>query len=228
MADLGVHALSLAPDGGVLATGQLGQIHHFNGTEWRKEFDLFMDITLLSLWSDDAGNVFAAGDEGLVLQRTADDTNWTRMPSGTKSALYGLWGVDANHILAVGDFGLVLRWNGKRWDEFSAGTEHFLFDVWGRSLSDIYVVGLSGTIGHFDGKRWKIAPVRARSDLLAITGTSTSVVAVGAAGVVFRNQGQSWSQEAAGTTAGLRAIVARSDGSYVVAGDQGTILVRAP
>lgn len=154
--ELGIHDLARAPDGGLLAVGQLGEIHHFDGHGWTRQFDLHMDITLLSIWSDGAGSLFAAGDEGLVL--TWNGSGWERMPSGTKSALYGLWGVDAQHLLAVGDFGLVLRWNGQRWDEFNAGTEHFLFDAWGRGLDDIYIVGLSGTIGHFDGQRWRITP----------------------------------------------------------------------
>ncbi|MEL6267605.1 MAG: glycosyl hydrolase, partial [Pseudomonadota bacterium] len=59
--NLGIHALERAPDGGLLAAGQLGEIHHFDGTTWRKQFDLLMDITLLSLWSDGRGTLVAAG-----------------------------------------------------------------------------------------------------------------------------------------------------------------------
>lgn len=221
---LGIHDLARAPDGGLLAAGQLGEIHHFDGTTWRKHFDLFMDVTILSLWSDGLGQVFAVGDEGLVLHWSGAE--WERMPFGTKSALYGVWGMDAEHLLAVGDFGQVMRWNGKRWDEFNAGTEHFLFDVWGRSLSDVFVVGLSGTIGHFDGTRWQITPARARNDLLALTGTETDVVAVGAAGAAARFDGHRWHMDPTGTTAGLRAIAVDGTGRYFAAGDGGTILYR--
>ena len=221
---LGLHALARAPDGGLFAAGQLGEIHHFDGQRWRKEFDLHMDVTILSLWSDGAGRYFAAGDEGLILTRTPQ--GWERMASGTRSALYGLWGKDAEHVLAVGDFGLVLRWNGTRWDEFSAGTEHFLFDVWGRALDDIHVVGLSGTLGHFDGQRWRITPARARNDLLAITGDAGQVVAVGAGGAAMRHDGRRWEADVTGTTAGLRAVASDAAGRFYAAGDGGTILVR--
>ncbi|MFA3916805.1 WD40/YVTN/BNR-like repeat-containing protein [Ruegeria hyattellae] len=222
--DLGIHDLARAPDGGLLAAGQLGEIHHFDGTTWRKHFDLFMDVTLLSLWSDGTGQIFAAGDEGLVLHWSGSD--WERMPSGTKSALYGLWGMDAEHLLAVGDFGQVMRWNGSRWDEFNAGTEHFLFDVWGRSLNDVFVVGLSGTIGHFDGARWNITPARARNDLLALVGTKDDVVAVGAAGAAVRYDGHRWHMDPTGTTAGLRAITVDGAGQYFASGDGGAIFYR--
>ncbi len=224
LGDLGVHALARAPGGGLFAAGQLGEIHHFDGTRWRKEFDLMMDVTILSLWSDGAGEFLAAGDEGLVLRR--EEESWKRMPSGTRSALYGLWGMDAEHLLAVGDFGLVLRWNGTRWDAFDAGTEHFLFDVWGRGLDDIYVVGLSGTIGHFDGTRWRITPARARRDLLALAGTETSVATVGAAGAAMIHNGTRWLPDDTGTDAGLRALGVGPDGRYIAAGDGGTILRR--
>ncbi len=222
--ELGIHDLTRAPEGGILAAGQLGEIHHFDGTKWRKHFDLHMDVTLLSLWADGEGQIFAAGDEGLVMHWAGQ--SWERMPSGTKSALYGLWGVDADHLLAVGDFGQVMRWNGTRWDEFNAGTEHFLFDVWGRSLSDIFVIGLSGTIGHFDGSRWLITPARARNDLLALAGTDTDVVAVGAAGVAARHDGERWHMDETGTTSGLRAITVDGAGQYFAAGDGGSIFRR--
>lgn len=223
--NLGIHALNRAPDGTLLAAGQMGEIHAFDGARWHKAFDLHMDVTILSLWSDGA-TLIAAGDEGLVLQKTPDAPDWVRMASGTKSALYGLWGPDDRHLLAVGDFGLVQRWNGTRWDAFNAGTEYFLFDVWGRGLDDIFVVGLSGTIGHFDGQRWTITPARARADLLAVTGDADQVVAVGAAGTVYRHDGQRWAPEASGTPLGLRAVSTAPGGGFVAAGDQGSLLMR--
>lgn len=224
--DLGIHALARAPDGGLLAAGQLGEIHHFDGSVWRKHFDLLMDVTILSLWSDGQGTLMAAGDEGLVLRHHEGD--WSRMASGTRSALYGLWGRDADHLLAVGDFGLILRWNGTRWDTFNAGTEHFLFDVWGRALDDIFIVGLSGTIGHFDGRRWRITPARARRDLLALAGTATHVLAVGAGGAGMVHDGTRWAPDPTGVESGLRALTATAEGGVYAAGDGGTILRRHP
>lgn len=222
--DLGLHALARAPDGSLLAAGQLGEIHRFDGARWHRAFDLLMDITILALWSDGKGTLIAAGDEGLVLRHDAG--RWTRMASGTRSALYGLWGSDADHLLAVGDFGLVLRWNGSSWDEFAAGTEHFLFDVWGRALDDIFVVGLSGTIGHFDGQRWRITPARARNDLLALSGTAQHVIAVGAGGGAMLHDGRGWSPDPTGVEVGLRAVTVTLEGTALAAGDAGTILQR--
>lgn len=222
--DFGIHCLTGADDGGLLAAGQLGEIHHFDGERWRKQFDLHVDITILSFWAEGPKNVFAVGDEGLVLHW--DGETWQRMTSGTRSALYGLWGMDAEHLLAVGDFGMILRWNGKRWDEFHAGTESFLFDVWGRALDDIYVVGLSGTIGHFDGGRWTLTPARARADLLAVDGGDEGVFAVGAGGIAFHHDGRNWQTDVTGFEGGLRALSASNAYGVLAAGDGGTILKR--
>ncbi len=222
--DFGIHCLTAAADGGLLAAGQLGEVHHFDGMRWRKQFDLHVDITILSFWAESPEKIFAVGDEGLVLHW--DGETWQRLTSGTRSALYGLWGMDAEHLLAVGDFGMILRWNGQRWDEFHAGTESFLFDVWGNGLDDIYVVGLSGTIGHFDGSRWTLTPARARSDLLAVAGGRQGVFAVGAGGIALHHDGRAWQTDLTGFDGGLRALSASHAHGLLAAGDGGTILRR--
>lgn len=225
---LGLHDVCDAGDGGLLAAGQLGEIHHFDGTRWREHFDLHMDVTILALWTDGAGTVFAAGDEGLILRWNGAE--WSREASGTRSALYSLWGPDDRHLLAPGDFGAVLRWNGTRWDEFHAGTENFLFDVWGTGLTDIHTVGLSGTLGHFDGRRWTMTPARVRSDLLAISGDGGHLVTVGAAGTALVRDGTEWLADVTGFDGGLRGVTVGSfDGANMAAvavGDGGTILKR--
>ena len=228
--DLSLHALARAPDGSLLAAGQLGEVHRYDGQRWTKAFDLMMDTTITSLWSDGKGGLFAAGDEGLILRcetgNSGENADWVRMASGTRSALYGLWGQDSEHVLAVGDFGLVLRWNGIRWDQFNAGTEHFLFDVWGRALDDIYIVGLSGTLGHFDGERWRITPARARKDLLSLAGNATHVMAVGSGGVAMLHDGKNWHPDPTGVEAGLRAVAFSGDNTIFAAGDGGLIIHR--
>ncbi|SFC26162.1 WD40/YVTN/BNR-like repeat-containing protein [Tropicimonas isoalkanivorans] len=220
---LGLHALAASDDGGLLAAGQLGEVHHFDGERWRLHFDLKLDVTIMSLWSDGDATVIAVGDEGLILRWNGSD--WARMTSGTRSALYGLWGRDREHLLAVGDFGLVLRWNGTAWQEFSSGTENFLFDVWGSALDDIFVVGLSGTICHFDGRSWRLTPARARNDLLAISGSGARTVAVGTAGAAMSFDGRRWQSERTGFDGGLRSVSAMPH-QILAAGDRGTILRR--
>lgn len=225
VSDAAVHCLWDAGEGGLYAGGQMGQIFRFHEGAWTLAFDLFLDITILDLWGSSPNSIYAVGDEGLILHWNG--TDWKRMLSGTKSALYSIWGHDDTHILAVGDFGLVLRWNGDNWAEFYAGTEHFLFDIWGDALDNLFIVGLSGTLVHFDGTRWNLTPTRARDDLMAVDGLpGHPPFAVGTQGHILRFDGKQWQPEASPTTAGLRAVCVCPDGTVFAAGSQGTILKR--
>lgn len=220
-----IHCLFHDGDTNLYAGNAMGQIHRFDGDSWELVYDLYLDITILGMWSDRSGALFAVGDEGLALHW--DGTRWQRMITGTKSALYSIWGYDADHVLAVGDFGLVLRWNGTSWAEFYAGTDNFLFDVWGRSLTDIYIVGLSGTLSHFDGQRWTPMPVRARGDLTAIQGTAGGLIhAVGTQGAALYFDGDAWRNEATPATSGLRTLHITHRGEVYAAGNNGVILQR--
>jgi hypothetical protein len=61
---------------------------------------------------------------------------------------------------------------------------------------------------------------------LALTGTETDVVAVGAAGAAARFDGHRWHMDPTGTTAGLRSIAVDGTGLYFSVGDGGTIICR--
>ncbi len=225
VSDLAVHCLWDAGDGGLYAGGQMGQIFRYDGSAWKKVFDLHLDLTIMAMWGSGPRSIYAVGDEGLILHW--DGLEWQRMISGTKSALYSIWGCDDEHVLAVGDFGLVLRWNGENWAEFYVGSENFLFDVWGDALDNVFIVGLSGTLAHFDGKRWTLTPTRARDDLTAIDGIpGHGPWAVGTLGNILRFDGEKWQPEASSTSAGLRAICVCPGGDVYAAGDQGTVLKR--
>lgn len=95
--------------------------------------------------------------------------------------LHGVWGADANNVFAVGD-GVVLRWNGTAWEQqtLPAAVASASFrGVWGRNASDVYAVGLGGAMVHYDGSGWAIGPYTGTSDLYAVTGNETDVIAVG-------------------------------------------------
>lgn len=223
--NLALHCLCTDFNRGFYVAGQMGQIHHYDGKQWKIACDLKIDITILAFYAAGSNNIFAVGDEGLVLH--FDGERWDRMSSGTKNALYSAWGLDSEHVLAVGDFGLVLRYNGTDWREFHVGTEHFLFGVEGHALDDITVVGLSGTIGHFNGTQWQLTPARAREDLLDVCRYENTLFAVGVNGLIMRKDNNQWSTEVPPVPYALRAVhVDAQQGLYAV-GDQGTLIKRS-
>lgn len=68
---------------------------------------------LRSVWGSSGTDVFAVGDDGVVLHYNG--SVWAVMTSGTSDAFYGVWGSSANNVYAVGLFGTILRYNGSSW-----------------------------------------------------------------------------------------------------------------
>ncbi len=68
---------------------------------------------LRSVWGSSGSDVFAVGDDGVVLRYNGSD--WTAMSSGTTDPLYGVWGAASNNVYAVGMFGTIIQYNGTSW-----------------------------------------------------------------------------------------------------------------
>lgn len=222
----------------LFACGERGSLLHYDGTGWQEMHRMDTQTTALAITGFGPHDVFVVGDQGLVLRY--DGVDWRRLPSGTKSALYGLWGADADHLLAVGDLGLVLRWNGHDLQAFQIGTESFLFGVWGEGLSDIHVTGQAGTLAHFDGARWSLlragsdgaSCIDTRADLLAVAGRpGLAALAVGSRGTALWAKAgtdgrRHWVAEETHCEASLRALCLDQMGDAYAVGDGGTLLYR--
>ncbi|TMO28187.1 glycosyl hydrolase [Pseudoalteromonas sp. S4741] len=222
--ELAIHCL-VDSGNGLFAAGQFGRIYRYGGEQWTLHFDLHLDITILGMWAAGPNEIYAVGDEGLVL--VFDGLSWQRMSSGTKSALYSIWAYDAKHMLAPGDFGLMLRYNGTEWTEFNIGTENFVYGVWGQALDDIYAVGLSGTLAHFNGHRWQKMATRVQDDLLAIAGhPEVGAFIAGTKGTILHLQQGLVEKEATDTDHGLRDIIVTQQGQVFAVGDKGTVIQR--
>jgi hypothetical protein len=93
-----------------------------------------------------------------------------------------------------------------------------LFDVWGRSMSDLHAVGRYGNLAHFDGAAWQTLNEGAFNDVRDISITQTGAIAVGAEGMVLRQNGSSWDEEDAGTGYDLSGVWDSGDGLAVAVG----------
>jgi hypothetical protein len=59
------------PGDALWAVGEYGRVHHFDGKEWREELGEDLDTPNLNdVWGSSAADVWAVGDEGLVIRRT--------------------------------------------------------------------------------------------------------------------------------------------------------------
>jgi hypothetical protein len=87
-----------------------------NGANWTR-----MDTALVepgkgrlhNVWGFSNSNVFAVGDDGVILHYDGDD--WTPMISGTTADLYAVWGASMSSVFAVGRYGTILLYNSSQW-----------------------------------------------------------------------------------------------------------------
>ncbi|HEX3762874.1 MAG TPA: hypothetical protein VHW23_29460 [Kofleriaceae bacterium] len=125
--------------------------------------------------------VYAAGDDGVMLRRTAR-TGWVREPTPTTRTLRGLLG-DAlfnSDVIAVGDAGTVLRRSPDgTWIPEAVPTTADLYGITTDGYA-LYAVGDHGTLLQRDGGTWRAIPTHTTADLRSFDGT----IAIGRGGAI--------------------------------------------
>ncbi len=113
-------------------------------------------IPLNALAFTPSGSAWAAGDDGILLQR--DGLTWKQVSSPAKNPLYDLKFSSATNGWAVGDGAEVLRWDGNQWKEAlpyhapgegPGGSTQILYAVDVYSANEAWMVGV---IKGIDGK----------------------------------------------------------------------------
>jgi len=91
-------------------------IIRYNGLNWSPMETAVVEPgrgKLNGVWGTSATNVFAVGDDGIILHY--DGKLWTPMDSGTTANLYAVWGYSSNSVYVVGSYGTILFHDGKQW-----------------------------------------------------------------------------------------------------------------
>lgn len=139
---------------------------------------------LKCVWGRSAKNIFAVGENGLILHYNGNiDNTWAKMTSNVSNDLRGVWGTD-NKAFAVGNGGIILCYDGNVdnnvWMKMASNTSKDLFGIWGDSEKNIFAVGDSGTILYYNGSSWTKMPSVSFYPLYGVWGSSkTDVFAVG-------------------------------------------------
>jgi hypothetical protein len=103
--------------------------------------------TLHGVWVLSSDNVFAVGDNGVVLERF--NGAWHRLPSagGTLQAVRAF---ARGHVYVVSSEGLISHWNGSQWSVlYDGGVGHGYADLTATSDEDLWAVGRAGTVTHW-------------------------------------------------------------------------------
>jgi hypothetical protein len=165
----------------------VGSGGHFDRNLNPEETGVF--IALFAVWGRSIDDLFAVGEGGTIIHRTADGgvPPWTALTSSTLSDLHGLSG-SGSTLLATGASGVVLRSDdGTNWSAEASGSTADLFGVW-LSGSEAFAVGGNGTILHRTGGVWTVEHTGG-STLRAVIGRSvTDVWAVGDDGTILHRQ----------------------------------------
>lgn len=137
--------------GGNLAEGP-PLILHFNGGDWTEVALPQNDrnpTALLKVWGTSADNVFAVGQNGIILHY--DGSAWRQVASGTSADLISLWGSAPNQVLSVGGRASARMsvYDGDAWQSHTSPLPG-LNGVFVPDAGTAVVVGLLGTAATVD------------------------------------------------------------------------------
>lgn len=176
----------------------------------------------------DGGSVWAAGEDGTVLQLDTRSGNIARMSSGLRG-LHGLWCAPNGRVYAVGEEGALYVFEQGAWRTLESNTYERLRAVMGVGKGLILAVGDRRTLVTYDGDRGT-EHVMGSGDLYDLWSTSGGRSwVVGRRGAIFRLGGdvtKPWVRERLPSRLGLWAVTGRGDSSVVAAGLGGTVLER--
>lgn len=170
--------------------------------------------------SDASGQLFAAGDHGVVIASRDGGQHWQRLPADTRSALYALGTTSAGRVFAVGEQGTLLlpaaqpaRPGASAWEVLAVADKSNLRAACSHPSGDLFVAGDLGVIAQLtaNGRPRKLTRIINHPNLRAITvADAQTVYAAGDSGVVLRGRyagtGTDWQTVASGELGTLWAL----------------------
>ena len=174
------------------------------------------------------GVLAVAVGNGGVIRTSPDGINWTAATTvPTTQNLYGVTYAANGYWAAVGAGGTILTsTNGSVWTQQASGTTANLRSATVQIISTyvMVAVGDAGTVllSADNGTTWTTQTTGLTGNLLAVSSSSSQLLAVGAGGLVARSvDGKAWTTSVSGTTADLYAVMPGL-AQYVAIGAGGT------
>jgi photosystem II stability/assembly factor-like uncharacterized protein len=218
-----------------------GVIVRHTGQGWELDAPQLTTPGLLDIWGSAEGDVFAVGEDGIILRRPRNSDTWSVMASTSTLTLHSLWGSSADRVYAVGESGTVLFYDGKQWSTLESATDLTLTAVWGIPRYGIFAAAENGRILRYHDWSWVAAPARPEGgDIRSLWAEGLNDVYVLTEGVVYpqRFDGSTWSlmsdgfadldclgTSSSGDPSPLRHLWGRSDADLYAVGD-GNIILR--
>ena len=137
-------------------------------------------------------------------------------------SILSFWSDGEGRIIAAGDEGLALTWTGRDWERMTTGTRSALYGLWGLDGEHLLAVGDFGLVLRWNGQRWDEFNAGTEHFLFDVWGRGLDVRIEVAERARQHHQRQSRGLLPAG---GL-AVAGNGSGTFLAAGDRGTVLIR--
>jgi hypothetical protein len=133
------------------AVGKEGRIFEFD-YDWR-ELPSPTTSTLRGVWGAEDAGMWAVGDDGTILHRTA--AGWEAAQIHSQASFRAIHGLTPDDIWAVGDGATVAHWDGGEWAVTQLPLQNMNFRaVYALSPTDVLVGGDRGFVFRYRPVRW--------------------------------------------------------------------------
>ena len=176
---------------------------------------------LYAVWVTEAGDVFAVGDVGTVLQ--SNGANWILHKTGSNDRLTGVWAGSDKQVIVTTGSGFLLEYDGAKW-RARPTTSARLNDVLGIGGS-VYAVGHGGVVLRKAGDAWTEIETSFSNEIGGIWGSAPDdLFVVGDEGLIAHYDGQSWQKMISGTSEYLDGIWGFGPDDVYATGNGSTVL----
>ncbi|MBL8922394.1 MAG: putative metal-binding motif-containing protein [Myxococcaceae bacterium] len=133
--------------------GRTMRVYRYDASRrrWAREYLSRLSLpsgALRSVWVLGRTSVFAVGDDGVVIEKTA--AGWRRLPSPGQVDLTAVRAFNPSRVYVTTADGRVLRWNGRAWQAlFRAPSGGAFSDLGGVSENELWAVGANGLVAHW-------------------------------------------------------------------------------
>ncbi len=198
---------------------------------WCWELPYPQGHTMRAVWASAADDVWAVGDNGLILHY--DGIGWSRAESSVETTLNAVFGFARDDVWAAGDQGVVVHFDGDTWSTVSTAPDsdaapplpvRTLHAIWGAAPDDIWLAGDNGRLFHYDGDAFTVVPSGVTLSLRAVWGSATDDVwAVGGSGALLHFDGEAWTEGNNPIGASLFALIGLAADDVWAVGNRGAI-----
>ncbi len=177
--------------------------------------------TLRGVWAADATHVFVVGDAGTLL--ASNGVSWA--PESAPALDYtDVWGVSANDVFAVARGGAIVERIGGVWTSVASPVASDLFAVWGTSTDRMFAAGANGALLRREAGVWQPMDSGVLDDFRGLSGSGSSVWAVGTAGAVVHFEGTTRHVEPRTPVDAFNGLFVRSGGLATAVGSTANIV----